>query len=273
LALALPLRPSGFPLRSLGSSQHRRPRRFYATVHPPRGFGPPPEYDGTSPLPLPRRAGSSSHEVQCLTAPSAFQVRSTRRVPTHRRLPPSGFHNLSTASTLNALRACFIPLARRGFSLQGFPIPGSRILSRGPLPSCRYQRSSFSLRRRAAVGPASGPCSPWKSVAAWRAFNPSGARCPPGLSPLQGSHVLRPWSTLPSTSPHELPSESVRDVLFRAPQGLPAPKARYVSRETTDPLEVCDLVGPLTRLKVRPDLAYRFTEDGIRCRQQTAPPP
>jgi hypothetical protein len=46
--------------------------------------------------------------------------------PTSRRFAPR-----------SALRACFIPLARLGFPLQGFPLPGSRTSSRRPLPSCR----------------------------------------------------------------------------------------------------------------------------------------
>lgn len=95
---------------------------------------------------------------------------------TSRRFPPC-----------DALRVCFTPLARLGFPLQGFLLPGSRSPFPGPLPSCRYQRPSSPLRERRGVDSASRPCSPWKSVATGQRLNRPGARCPPGVHPLQGS--------------------------------------------------------------------------------------
>jgi hypothetical protein len=71
---------------------------------------------------------------------------------------------------------------------------------------------------------------------------------------LPPSAVVRASATLPSRALAEL----VRDALSPAPQGISAPKARLVSRETADPLEVCDLVESLTRSGTQPDRAYLF---------------
>jgi len=71
---------------------------------------------------------------------------------------------------------------------------------------------------------------------------------------LPPSAVVRASATLSSRASAEL----VRDALSPAPQGFSAPKARLISRETADPLEVCDLFEPLVRSGTRPDRAYRF---------------
>jgi hypothetical protein len=72
------------------------------------------------------RLGSPSHEVSRLIAPSTSWVR--RRVGFHTTaaVRPQVFTTSRRLAPRLALRACFIPLARPGFSLQGLLLAGSR---------------------------------------------------------------------------------------------------------------------------------------------------
>jgi len=111
----------------------------------------------------------------------------SRWVPRHRRLPPSGFRNLSTVCSPRRFTGLFHPASTsRLFPSGSFPRQEPSRLVAETLPSCGYLRRSFLLRGGVARSPASGPCSPGESVA----FNPrlseSSARYPLGLSPLQG---------------------------------------------------------------------------------------
>jgi len=95
-----------------------------------------------------------------LFAPSAPQVRSSRRVPTRRRLPPSGFLNLSAVFSLHHLAGLFHPAAHvQAFPFRAFSFQKSRIASRRPFPSCRYRRPP-SLAGELSAGSSTGPCSP-----------------------------------------------------------------------------------------------------------------
>jgi hypothetical protein len=206
LASVLLLPPSGFPLRRLESSRHRRPRDFSVAVHPPVGSGPPPEYDGTSPLlVLSEESGSSSHEVRCLSAPSAPRVRRHDECQPAAAFRPQVFSTSRRFAPRDALRACFISLARLGFPLQGFPFPGSRTSSRRP-------RTLLPLPAVFLI-----PCgsdSPWDRLQGLAppgsplldrlAVHRPGARCPPGFSPLQGTQSFGRGSRFRDASPLEL---------------------------------------------------------------------
>jgi hypothetical protein len=143
----------------------------------------------------------------------------------------------------------------------------------GLFPSCRFRRSSSLSRERSPAGSASGSCSPWKSVARRSAVHRPTARCPPGFSPLQGSRpsAVAHVSVMPPLS--SLGRVRTGRPRKPAPQGLPEPKARPVSRETVDPLEVFDLFRSLTRSKTRADRAHFFAGDGMPRHRVTAPPP
>jgi hypothetical protein len=145
------------------------------------------------------------------------------------------------------LRAYFIPLARPGFPLQGLPFPGSRAASRRPVPSCRCRRPSFATRTTK------------KRPLDFRALLPLGVRCafgvPLGLPTARCPHGVHPRQGLPFLGrsprfrrpPLSSFSRERQDVRAPAPQGLPEPRTRLVSRETADPLEVPDLVELLIR--------------------------
>jgi hypothetical protein len=180
----------------------------------------------------------------------------TWRVPTAAAFRPQVFSTSRRFAPRVASRACFIPLARPGFPLQGLSLPRSRAASQRPLPSCRCRRPSS--RRRRTVGPSSGPCSPRESVLHGRAVHPTADRCPPGVHPLQGPPSLGRGSRLRDPPLSSLGRFRTRRARACSP-GSSLPRARLASREAADPPEVPDLVEPLSRSRARPDLAYRFT--------------
>jgi hypothetical protein len=270
LAWALPLRPSGFPLRPLGFSLHRRPRKLSPAVHPPWGFGPPTEYDGTRPLSASRWTAPLMR-FRCLMAPSASQVRSPRRVPPRRRLPSSGFCNLSTVCSLRCLAGLFRPASTSRLSPSGFHFPGEpyrlsttdALLPLPPLP-LPFPGDETPARLQ-------GLAPPETSAAHRHAVKRGGARNPLGVPPLQGfpSSGRGPRFRAPP-----LPGfgglRSRRRQL--APQGISEPEAWLISRETASPPEVLDLVDALTRSKATPDRAYRFTLGATSRHRDTAMP-
>ena len=117
----------------------------------------------------------------CISGPPS------RWVPRHRRLPSSGFRNLSTVCSPRCVTGLFHPARTSRLLPSGFfPHQEPSRLVAETLPSCGYLERSFLLRGGVARSSASGPCSPGEFVA----FNPrlseSSARYPLGLSPLQG---------------------------------------------------------------------------------------
>lgn len=201
------------------------------------GSGPPPEYDGTSPLlVLSEESGSSSHEVRCLSAPPAPRVRRRDECQPVAAFRPQVFSTSRRFAPRDALRACFISLARLGFPLQGFPFPGSRTSSRRPLTLLSLPAVFLSLA--GAIRRGTG----------FRVLLPLEVRGSTGwlftvreLGALLGfrlSRVLRP-SVVAHVSVMPPLSSLGRGRTGRprkpAPQGLPEPKARRVSRETCRP--------------------------------------
>lgn len=83
-------------------------------------------------------------------------------------------------------RACFIPLARPGFALQGVPLVRSRYDSSPQRCPLVVTAPTPPLAKRPRRNPTSGPCSPQESVAAGPQLSSPNARSPPELFPLQG---------------------------------------------------------------------------------------
>jgi len=131
-------------------------------------------------------AVGSSHEVSCLFAlrPRGF----ARRTGFHAgaAFRPQVFSTSRRFAPHVALQACFIPLARPGFALQGFSLARSRPgSSPAPCPLAVTSEAP-SLARRTFRRSATGPCSPGESVPSDPRLSESSGRSPLGLSPLQG---------------------------------------------------------------------------------------
>lgn len=128
-------------------------------------------------------------------------------------VPPSGFRTLLTAFPAPIPPGLFHPGSAHGVAtLQSFapseePLrlstPAALLSLPSPTrlaacPDAVTRGTMVPARRSARRGresrdaPASGLCSPRKSVAIRRWFRPPAARCSPGLQPLQGLH-LRVW--------------------------------------------------------------------------------
>jgi len=99
---------------------------------------------------------------------------------------PWVFATLRRLSPQDDLRAYFIPLARPGFSLQGFFLAGSSLDSSSSACPLVVTCGLPPVSGRAPVASTSGPSSPREFVAADLQLSRSNARSPPGLSPLQG---------------------------------------------------------------------------------------
>lgn len=190
-----------------------------------------------------------------------MRVRSSRRVPRRRRLPSPGFHNPSTVSSPRRLAGLFHPAGAPRLSPSGLssfqgavPPLGGRcplaVVSVSPFP-CGNEKT---LARLQGLAPPGSPLLYGQRLTSRRPGALLGFTLSRVLPP---SAVVRASATLPSRASAEL----VRDALSPAPQGISAPKARLVSRETADPLEVCDLVESLARSGTQPDRAYLFASD------------
>jgi len=175
------------------SSNHRRsPRTFPSAVHPPTSFGSPPEFHETSPTACRFRLGGPSHEVPCLIAPSVSRVRRRDGFHATAAVRPQVFATSRRFAPRYTLRACFIPLARPGFSLQGLLLAGSRHGS-SPRPCPHTVTASRApLARRPSRSSVSRPCSPGEFVASCPRLSEPTARSPLGLSSSPGPASPRP---------------------------------------------------------------------------------
>jgi hypothetical protein len=193
-----------------------------------------------------------------LFAPWAPRVRSPRWVPRHRRLPPSGFRNLSAVCSPGRCAGLFHPAGTSRLRPSGgFPRQEPRRLVAAALPSCGYRGRASScettlpkLRFRALL--------PWRVRRIRSAVKRPGARSPLGLFPLQGLLRLDRRTVLPRSSPHELAAPRVRDAGPRSSGYCPI-EGWAVSRETTSPLEVSGPFRSLTRSSATASRAHGFT--------------
>jgi hypothetical protein len=82
------------------------------------------------------------------------------------RLRPRRFTRPRRLAPPSALRVCFTPLPRPGFSLQGVSLPRSRTASSAAVPSrrCRPLAARGCPPAPPAASPTSGPCSARESV-------------------------------------------------------------------------------------------------------------
>jgi len=217
--------------RSSRSSYHRRsPRTFPSAVHPPTSFDSPPEFDETVPTARRLRLGSPFREVSRLIAPSVSQVRRRDGFQTTAAVRPQVFTTSRRFAPRYTLRACFIPLARPGFSLQGLSLAGSRhgssprsclhavTASQAPLRATDSKLDFKALlsRRvrcdRSAVKRAEHPIPSWASFLSRACFT---------------SAVDRVSTILPSRAS----LTPVRDGCFAAPQGLIDRRMGRLSRD------------------------------------------
>jgi hypothetical protein len=250
------------------SSNHRRsPRTFPSAVHPPTSFSSPPESYETAPTACRFRLGGSSHEVPCLFAPSTSRVRRRDGFHTTAAVRPQVFATSRRFAPRDALRACFIPQARPGFSLQGLSLARSRHGS-SPQP-CPLAVTAIGapLARRPSRSSTSRPCSPGESVAPGPRLSEPDTRSPLGLSSLQGLLHLgrRPCH-------HDPPLTS-----------LPHPRTGRVLRRSTGsrrPKDGTSLARPPALLRFLAfsipqtfgralDRAYRFASGGMPRRRNT----
>jgi len=161
LALALPARPlkvSPLVLEVFEASPSLR--AVGLVVHPPLGFSPPSESHETGP-PLAVSGGSSFPEVSGLFAQSTPRVRSPRRVPIRRRLPPSGFLNLSAVCSPRRLRG-LVPsrVHVQASPFRVFPSPGAVLARRQHLALLWLPRAGLLFRDDQLVAPLQGLAPP-----------------------------------------------------------------------------------------------------------------
>jgi len=145
----------------------------------------------------------------CLFAPSTSRVRSSQRMPTAATFRPQVFSTSRRLTPQNALRVCFAPLARAGFSPSGsFPPREPHRLSTAVAlltfpgyPPPTEASDQYPARLQGLAPPESpsliGQVLPWADgpIPSW------------GF-PSTGFSLSQPWILLPGPSPLEL---------FRAP--------------------------------------------------------
>jgi hypothetical protein len=143
-----------------------------------------------------------------LIAPPASRVRCHDGFHATAAVRPQVFATSRRFAPQNTLRACFIPLARPGFSLQGLSLAGSRYGSSPQLlPSCRYRALD-------------SPCEALHAKPGFKALLSRRVRCdrpavkrsgrpiPSWAFPSPGPASPRPEIVLPRSSPLELASHS-----------------------------------------------------------------
>jgi len=178
-------------------------------------------------------------------------------------VPPSGFRTLLTAFPAPIPPGLFHPGSAHGVdalqslvpseeplrlsapcALLSFPSPTRlaacpNAVTRGTMvPARRSVRRGCESRN----APASGPCSPRKSVAIQRWFRPPATRCSPGLLPLQGTSPNVPG---PTVDTGQLPWAWL---------AVPASDARPLARSGQPPFEVCRHEGLVVLSRGRPSL-------------------
>jgi hypothetical protein len=168
----------------------------------------------------------------CLIAPSTSRVRRHDGFHATAAVRPQVFATSRRFAPQDTLRACFIPLARPGFSLQGLSLARSRYDSSSQ-PCLHAVAARFApLARRSTRSSASRPCSPGESVAYDPRLSDPCARSPLGLHPLQGLLHLGRRSCFHDPPLSSLPRTRTGRALRRS-SGSHRTEGSAVSRETT----------------------------------------
>jgi hypothetical protein len=202
-------------------SSHHRPHQRQRVVHPSVGFSPPSASSAVCPPPQCAHLSGSFHEVSCLFARSTSRVRCRNGFHAAAAFRPWVFSTLRRFTPQHISWACFIPLARPGFALQGLSLawsgsgssPHPALLR---LPPTRLTVSSaIRLRLR------------------FRAFIPLRVRCadstvkrlrrpiPSWAFPSSGLAFSRPGRPFRDDSPLEFSRRHVRDVRSQLLRVLP----------------------------------------------------
>lgn len=170
-----------------------------------------------------------------LIAPPTSRVRRRDGFHATAAVRPQVFATSRRLAPRNALRACSIPLARPGFSLQGFSLARSRYGS-SPQPCLPAVTARFApLAGRSTRSSTSRPCSPGESVAHDPRLSDPSARSPRGLHPLQGLLHFSRRSCFHDPPLPSLPRTRTGRMLRRS-SGYCRTEGSAVSRETTSPL-------------------------------------
>jgi len=251
------------------SSYHRRPRKLLASGSSSCELRSVSRVSRDQPTTRRLRLGGSSHEVLRLIAPSTSRVRRHDGFHATAAVRPQVFATSRRFAPRAALRACSIPLARPGFSLQGFSLAGSRHGS-SPQPCLHAVTACIApLAGRSSRSSASRPCSPGESVARRPAVKRSVRPIPSWASSSPGhrftSAVDRASTILPSRAS---PRTRTGRVLRRS-TGSHRTEGWAVSRETTSPLEVPGLFdSSCVRARFGPGLSFRLGRDAASPRHR-----
>jgi len=109
----------------LRCSSHHRPHLRQRVVHPSVGFSPPSAFSAAYPPSQCAHMDGSFPEVLCLFARSTSRVRCRVGFHSAAAFRPWVFSTLRRFAPQHISWACFIPLARPGFTLQGFSLAWS----------------------------------------------------------------------------------------------------------------------------------------------------
>jgi len=224
---------------------------------PPRPPRPPPSCKHAGDFRRDRNARWNRAPLARFSGPfdATQRVRSTQGLRHPATFRPRPFPGPRRFTPRCASWPCFMPHAPVGFPpLQGFPLLGEQYrLSTAPalmtLPGHPPSTACAETPAAELVRPAppSGPCSPREVRCSNRRFRPAGARCPPGVHPLQGLDILSPWRRLHASSSHELASEGLTVTLTPVLRSLTGREAQLVRPRTADPpgvLHLMTLAGP-----------------------------
>ena len=213
-----PATASDFRPGPRGLSLHRPPH-LPMRFHPPSSLPPPPECYGLraalrawlnlATQPIGRRAPPLGSSPSSRPQPPASTI--PQGIPTPRsRSVPDVSHVLDGLLRQLPLRACFIPLPRPGFALQGF-VPRVEPYRVSPARSCPPGVGRTRLRP-ANAPPPPGPCSPPRvrcrpgRIRSRMIRAPRGLPAPPGSLPAQRGNAFTspPPSTLAAKNPSRL---------------------------------------------------------------------
>jgi len=170
----------------------------------------------------------------------------------------------------DALRACFIPLARPGFALQGFSLARSRFGFSPRLCPLVVTPNAPPLSRRKRSEPRFRALLPWRVRCVRTTVKRVERPIPSWAFPSPRHASLRPQAVLPQPSPHGLAETHVRDVVATPLRVLPDRRmgASLARRPAFVRFAAFSITLPFG---FDSDRAYRFASGGMLRHRCTAP--